>query len=225
MRGKRYFEVQTTILLCRVRRISIRPDEFENGCAKSEIWQAADGTGGNGAWLKTRVVRASFSLTVFVCEFADAHAGFAIFFTIFEMTRRLAAEVKSITYERVMRRDGHGTAQNHIPRIANAVTLVTGGAVAGLAYELVCRPWDVARKAMHVDHVLAIQDHSVASVLIQKARQEGWSSFFRAPGGHAHETYATPAHRRVHTLLRTLGRVGPWGVGFLAWEAFGPGLS
>jgi hypothetical protein len=30
---------------------------------------------------------------------------------------------------------------------------------------------------------------------------------------------------RMYPFLRTLGRVGPWGVGFLVWEAYGPGIE
>lgn len=117
--------------------------------------------------------------------------------------------------------------QQHGARIAHALTLVTGGAVAGLAYELSCRPWDVARKLVHVDRVVSASErHSVLSILIRKVQEEGWLAFFRHPVTHEHhEPHASPLHRRIHALGRTLARVGPWGIGFLAWEAFGPGLS
>lgn len=157
---------------------------------------------------------------------SKGQTGFAVFFAIFEVTRRLAADAKVASYTHIKRRDGEDCAQSHIPRIANAVTLVTGGAVAGLAYEFVCRPWDAARKAVHVDHIIAAHEHhTVSSILLHKVKEEGWSSFFQAPRVHVHETFTSPWHRRLHSALRTVARVGPWGVGFLVWEAFGPGLS
>ncbi|KAI0093565.1 hypothetical protein BDY19DRAFT_982559 [Irpex rosettiformis] len=152
--------------------------------------------------------------------------GFAIFFAQFELTRRLASKVKNAARETLARRDRSRHVQSHTPRIVSAITLVTGGAVAGLLYEISCRPWDNARKAVHVDHVVALsQQHSVTSILLEKANRDGWTSFFKAPGEHVHENYSSTLRRRIHTLLRTVARVGPWGVGFLAWEAFGPGLS
>ena len=157
--------------------------------------------------------------------------GFAVFFTIFELTRRLAVAAKDFTQHFIQHKPSGmfrgRTVQRHGPRIVHALTLVTGGAIAGLAYELSCRPWDVARKAVRVDRVVsASQNHSVTSVLISKIHDEGWLVFFKHPVTHEHhEPHASPLHRRMHALGRTLARVGPWGVGFLAWEAFGPGLS
>ena len=154
------------------------------------------------------------------------HTGFALFFAQFELTRRLATRAKIATREAMARRDRNKHVQSHIPRFVSAITLVTGGAIAGLLYEISCRPWDTARKAVHVDHVVAeSQHHSVTTILLDKVKRDGWMSFFKAPAGHVHEGDASQSRRRIHTLLRTLARVGPWGVGFLAWEAFGPGLS
>jgi hypothetical protein len=145
---------------------------------------------------------------------------------VFELTRRVATRAKNFSREYTAPDGSHKSIQNHLPRIVSAVTLVTGGAVAGLAYELSCRPWDNARKAVHVDYVTTTTErHSVASILLAKIKRDGWTSVFKAPGGHVHEVDTSKMRRRVHTVLRTLARVGPWGVGFLAWEAFGPGLS
>ncbi|KAI0341756.1 hypothetical protein BDW22DRAFT_1332297 [Trametopsis cervina] len=153
--------------------------------------------------------------------------GFALFFSVFELTRRLATKAKTVSRESfVSRSNSDKGTQSHLPRVVNAVILVSGGAVAGLAYEMSCRPWDVARKAVHIDRVVAEKEHhSAMSILLAKGKRDGWTSFFKYPTGHVHETYASPFHRRMHTLLRTVARVGPWGVGFLAWEAYGPGLS
>ncbi|EKM55468.1 uncharacterized protein PHACADRAFT_173588 [Phanerochaete carnosa HHB-10118-sp] len=156
--------------------------------------------------------------------------GFAVFFTVFEMTRRLAVATKTFSQGLIEQKSSgicrSQAMQKNGPRVAHALTLVTGGAVAGLAYEMACRPWDIARKAVHVDRVVAAAEHhSVLSILLQKFRDDGWTSFFKRPTVHEHDSHASSAHRRLHALGRTLGRVGPWGIGFLAWEAFGPGLS
>lgn len=98
--------------------------------------------------------------------------------------------------------------------------------MAGLAYELSCRPWDVARKAVHIDRVVSTSgQHSALSILMRRVQDEGWLVFFKHPVTHEHDTRGSLLHRRLHALGRTLARVGPWGIGFLAWEAFGPGLS
>ncbi|GJE95174.1 hypothetical protein PsYK624_113550 [Phanerochaete sordida] len=152
--------------------------------------------------------------------------GFAVFFTVFETTRRLAVAAKASTQRRLQHAHRRAALTRNAPRVAHALTLVMGGAVAGLAYELACRPWDVARHAVHVGRVLGARAGApAAGVLLQKLRDDGVAAFFRPAVVHEHAPHASPAQRRLHALGRTLGRVGPWGIGFLAWEAFGPGLS
>lgn len=54
----------------------------------------------------------------------------------------------------------------------------------------------------------------------RKVAEDGWQPFFRLPNN--------PTELRTTwsvKLLRTAGRVGPWGIGFLVWEAYGTGLS
>lgn len=157
--------------------------------------------------------------------------GFATFFSIFEITRRAASRTKIASQSAIESWNlGESRAQllkRHFPRTIHGVTLVSGGVVAGLAYELVSRPFDVARKAVLQDKVIHAKDHGCAMMAImQKTRQEGIVTFFRHPFG-AESTSSSDrfAHRRLHASLRTLARVGPWGVGFLVWEAFGPGIS
>ena len=118
-----------------------------------------------------------------------------------------------------------GRLRRATPRIVHGATLVTGGVAAGLAYELCGRPWDVARKIVHVDNVTRGGNSSLSSViraLVQEARREGILSYFREPHpSHLPET----RYKRLYTFLRVIARVGPWGAGFLLWEAFGPGLD
>lgn len=160
-------------------------------------------------------------------------SGFALFFSIFELTRRAALRAKSSTYSLMQTSEARASAgeplRRHAPRTAHALTLVSGGALAGLAYEVACRPWDVARKAVHIDRVASsvAQTHSVMEILSRKVREDGLLSFFHDPHHVTpHEDMKlTPLRRRLYSASRTLARVGPWGIGFLVWEAFGPGIS
>jgi hypothetical protein len=90
------------------------------------------------------------------------------------------------------------------------------------------RPWDVARRAIHLDRLASLPDRSAALSVMQKIREDGILVFFRDPTTVPHKhasSCAGNSHRRLYGALRTLARVGPWGVGFLVWEAYGPGLS
>lgn len=118
------------------------------------------------------------------------------------------------------------SVRKHTPRVVHASTLVAGGAIAGLAYEVASRPWDAMRKAVHHDRLAPPgKQHSIAGILLRMAREDGVRAFFANPAHVPHDPSASRMRRRLNATLRTLGRVGPWGVGFLVWEAFGPGLS
>ncbi|OBZ75426.1 hypothetical protein A0H81_04128 [Grifola frondosa] len=110
--------------------------------------------------------------------------GFAVFFATLDFTRRFAVKTKAASQE--MLRSGkfadEKAARRHAPRIVHAITLVAGGTVAGLAYEIVCRPWDAARKAVHVDRLSPVSNgHSITTILLQKLRDDGLLSFFKNP--------------------------------------------
>ncbi|TCD66683.1 hypothetical protein EIP91_001037 [Steccherinum ochraceum] len=153
--------------------------------------------------------------------------GFSVFFAIFELTRRVATHVKSAAELRLQdeERRGH-VVQRNIPRIVHAVTLVAGGAGAGLAYELTCRPWDIARKHVHINQLStpSTRKNNVV-LLLRKLKDDGLRSFFVNPSPATHDEVRSLAQQRLKSFLRTLARVGPWGVGFLVWESFGPGIS
>lgn len=164
-------------------------------------------------------------------EFSSWALGFAFFFSIFEMTRSLAVKARTSS-EDILFPDGRcekdGSIRHNTPRIVHAVTLVSGGAGAGLAYELVGRPWDAARKAVHIDRVIAGREHhSIATILTRKLKEDGLTSFFenQSPASHTNDAHVSPFQRRLHSAMRTLGRIGPWGVAFLVWETFGPVVS
>jgi hypothetical protein len=99
--------------------------------------------------------------------------------------------------------------------------------MAGLAYEVVGRPWDVARRTAHLNGLTTVPNSSVILSVMQRVREDGILVFFRDPTtvSHEHMRCVGGNHRRLHSVLRTLARVGPWGVGFLVWEIYGPGLS
>lgn len=94
--------------------------------------------------------------------------------------------------------------------------------MAGLSYEYVCRPWDVARRIIYSERSKAVLRTESTIFLLQRHYiAEGVSSFFRLHDQHS----SNEAPSRVARFLRTAGRVGPWGVGFLVWEAYGSGLA
>lgn len=102
--------------------------------------------------------------------------------------------------------------------------------MAGLIYECLCKPWDVARRVIALQRTLVSHPssrQSLSSVLMQKVQADGIRSFFRehSAGLPEYPELRSNVHRRISSVLRTLGRVGPWGVGFLVWESFGSGLD
>ena len=156
-----------------------------------------------------------------------------MFFTIFEVTRRLATDLKvlsvgflqpfTVAHERPT------AIQRNLPRTVHGVTLVAGGVSAGLAYEVVCRPWDEARRLAHLDRLQSTTAHRprrhLFNLMTRKMYNDGLLSFFRGSSSPEETLPMSLGRQRLLAVARTLGRVGPWGVGFLVWEAFGPGIS
>jgi len=158
-----------------------------------------------------------------------------VFFTIFEVTRHAARELKLYSLGlvqpfKVADASRPATAiERHLPRVVHGCTLVAGGATAGLAYEVVCRPWDVTRRLAHLEQVEARAAQRPRRYLIdsiaRKIHDDGLLSFFRGAAGKEEGTLSSPRYQKLLVAARTLGRVGPWGVAFLVWETFGPGIS
>ncbi|KAJ7929224.1 hypothetical protein B0H13DRAFT_941113 [Mycena leptocephala] len=155
--------------------------------------------------------------------------GFAAFFAIFDITRRIALKIKAVT-ENVTRSDespsGNSSKKSHFPQFLHGATLVSGGVIAGLSYEVIGRPWDVARHAARLN--LTNQEYRSPLVLItHKIQQEGFLSLFRDPTAASVNSPSTArdGYRRIYSILRTLARVGPWGVGFLVYQVYDSGLS
>ncbi|KAF8837006.1 hypothetical protein BDN67DRAFT_973489 [Paxillus ammoniavirescens] len=157
---------------------------------------------------------------------------FAAFFVVFEMTRQAAVRVKGATQYAIqgLQSGSRPHRDLHLPRVTHALTLVGGGALAGLTYETLCRPWDVARRVIELEKTLpsrSASSHSSVSALARKAREDGIASFFREQSAALREPLEIQSNiqRRISSACRTLARVGPWGIGFLVWEALGPGLD
>lgn len=160
--------------------------------------------------------------------------GFSVFFTIFEVTRHVAKEVKLYSLGfvqsfKVADASRPTAVERHLPRVVHGFTLVAGGATAGLAYEVVCRPWDATRRLAQIEQVQACTAHTprrylIASI-VRKIHDDGLLSFFRDATGKEEGALSSPRNQKLLVAARTLGRVGPWGVAFLVWETFGPGIS
>lgn len=159
--------------------------------------------------------------------------GFAVFFAVFELTRRIAGHTKAISETMTSyvssRNEKAEALRRHAPRTIHGVTLVTGGVVAGLGYEMIIRPWDAARRAVHLEETnpgasSRYTRYTVPRAVARLYRDEGLLGFFREPSaaiGNGAIAALPPGDRlrlRAWTMLRVLGRVGPWGVGFLVWE-------
>jgi hypothetical protein len=163
--------------------------------------------------------------------------GFAVFFTIFEITRQSAVWTRtrseSLVSDLYSERKEVQTLKRHAPKAIHGITLVAGGVAAGVAYEVCSRPWDSARRAVYVDRVTAVtatppRTPSAFAALAHKVRDEGLLSFLRDPSASPTDVSRSTSDRlrsRLIAMSRMLARVGPWGVGFLVWESLGPGIS
>ncbi|TDL27304.1 hypothetical protein BD410DRAFT_762087 [Rickenella mellea] len=160
--------------------------------------------------------------------------GFAVFFSIFEVTRRSSSWAARTVAELVdgLPPPGQNTVMaTYLPRIVHGTWLVSGGVAAGLSYELVGRPWDVARRIVylqraHYSTTSSKYSPTILQCISNHVRTEGLTSFFRRSSlTFDAETIYRAAPTRTQTAIRTLARVGPWGIAFLVWEALGPGIA
>ncbi|KIK97182.1 hypothetical protein PAXRUDRAFT_136834 [Paxillus rubicundulus Ve08.2h10] len=183
-------------------------------------------------WMKDVSEMAGRGWTGWGWGFGKDIFAFAAFFMVFEMTRKAAVRVKGATQYAIQELQSGGQPHRdlHLPRVTHALTLVGGGALAGLTYETLCRPWDVARRVIELENTLpshSAKSHSPVSTLVRKAREDGIASFFREQPAALRKSLESQSsiQRRIFSARRTLVRVGPWGMGFLVWEALGPGLD
>src|ERR1700676_2700037 len=120
--------------------------------------------GGDGAVRRMFVVSRDLICRRHILKYSCL-AGFATFFAIFEITRRVASRTKFASQDGI---ESWGpkfgeirtrSLRRHVPRAVHGVTLVSGGVVAGLAYELVSRPFDVARQLVRQDKAVYARNH------------------------------------------------------------------
>ncbi|KAJ8517310.1 hypothetical protein ONZ45_g5483 [Pleurotus djamor] len=117
--------------------------------------------------------------------------GFAAFFAVFDVTRRMATEVESASRDFANKSDQSDIEDQpapftrHVPRTMRGLTLVSGGVIAGLAYEF--SPW---------------------RALLHKVEEEGFLYLFRDPASvhYEHTSGTHHKYKRLSAMLRTLGR-------------------
>ncbi|KAH7103925.1 hypothetical protein BKA62DRAFT_695047 [Auriculariales sp. MPI-PUGE-AT-0066] len=153
--------------------------------------------------------------------------GFAAFFMIFEVSRQAAAQARVLVPHLPYAEGRTERTKANTERVAYAGTLVAGGAVAGLCYEIVGRPFDNARHLGRAEQLtLRTAPRAMPELLQAKLRTDGILSFFRDP--HAttavHE-YSNSWKQRLYSVSRVLARVGPWGIGFLVFESWSPSVK
>ncbi|KAG9103123.1 hypothetical protein FRC06_000149 [Ceratobasidium sp. 370] len=175
--------------------------------------------------------------------------GFALFFAVFDLSRQVAARAAhALAPPNSEDRPKTWRPLSGADRVVQSLILVCGGVVGGIGHEIVGRPFDISRRILHINesHVRtermlssgsSLRPHGTSStplprdplwtrtlsalnVLRETAREEGYLYFFRSPVPFALDSDSSP-YRRLHTALRTLGRVGPWGAAFVVWEATG----
>lgn len=99
---------------------------------------------------------------------------------------------------------------------------------AGLAYEYVCLPWDNARRLVYLERAAASRDTpqiSTLAVLTKELDERGpWGFFQQATVPRESKPITLKRYVKVYAALRTIARAGPWGIGFLVWEAYGAGV-
>lgn len=88
---------------------------------------------------------------------------------------------------------------------------------AGLAYEFTCRPFDIARRAIYLNNLERLEPPY--KILQRRFIENGVTFFFQTNIMPQFQPVKQPT--KWTRILRTIGRVGPWGVGFLIWEVYG----
>ncbi|CAE6352475.1 unnamed protein product [Rhizoctonia solani] len=173
--------------------------------------------------------------------------GFALFFATFDVSRHAAAYVSQVLASTDTVEQNAWKPFSGINRFAQSLVLVGGGVVGGIGHELVGRPFDAARRILYIHdthsraestkrlenqspsdsssnrsrhHILRSNLAKSISILRETAREEGLLYFFRSPTPTSFDSKSSP-YQRLQTALRTLGRVGPWGIAFVVWEATG----
>ena len=114
------------------------------------------------------------------CRISDLSLGFSVFFSMFELTRKTAIAVKSVATHNLVKRDSLKVEDSNLSRIVHGSVLVSGGILAGVSYELVGRPFDVARRAVYLHRVSHPTDTSASAAvraIASKVKDDGVITF------------------------------------------------
>ncbi|ORX34983.1 hypothetical protein BD324DRAFT_110123 [Kockovaella imperatae] len=157
---------------------------------------------------------------------------YSVFFAAFDVTRRVALRVRGFmtgTYEQSWSNfilfsprqptPNDEDSSGHAPtsaRVAQAVTIVTGGVMASVAAEVVSRPIRASQKILSGPEAL-----SSRYPLLHTYKTQGIKPFIRSETSLARIASESPLRRAVKRLGWRMAAVGPWGFGFLVWAWVG----
>lgn len=143
---------------------------------------------------------------------------------MFEVTRRIANRTRETAQHFVDESAPPSTTQtigtpviHHFPRTVHGLTLVSGGVVAGLTYEFITRPFDIARQAIRSEQLSTGNTKGRYMPLLQNfIAKHGLIVFVRGISpASIQQSDSRTAQKRLYAVLRAVGRAGPWGIGFL----------
>ena len=181
---------------------------------------------------------------------------YGVFFAAFDITRRAGLRVKAVfggntspdwhnflTYSPTPERpppqteNKARTAASTAPtsaRVAQAITIVTGGVLASLAAEVVGRPFRTSQRILQINSQLTVDPYSHTkrttpsrTPLLDTLRSQGIRPFIQPDGVFRPDgmSQKSASARGSRALLRRMGwrmaAVGPWGFGFLVWAWVG----
>ncbi|KAF8329791.1 uncharacterized protein EI90DRAFT_3155208 [Cantharellus anzutake] len=167
--------------------------------------------------------------------------GFGLFFATFDVFRRLALQASTLVDRRHTIDDTNDRNKfSTSARVAQGSVLVLGGALAGIGYEVICRPIDNVRRELHTQQLTrnsylkkssVLRTHYIPPLILLTKhilKTQGLRGLFSPPQAfHVAETSSSVEKSlsnpkswssRLYFVLRTFARVGPWGVGFLVWQ-------
>ena len=85
---------------------------------------------------------------------SDLCLRFSVFSPMFELTRKTAIAVKSVTVHHLVKWDGLKSEDSILSCIVHGSVLVSCSIFASVSYELVGRPFDVVSRAVYLHRIL-----------------------------------------------------------------------
>jgi len=182
--------------------------------------------------MRKREIWPSASLT---CDLLSL--SYSVFFAAFDMTRRAGLRVKAL-FGGEIQSDWANIVVLDLPdskegtptraRIAQAVTIVSGGILASLAADMAGRPFRACQRIMHQSSSTEVLVRH-PNPIIHTLRTQGLKPFLHPD--ELLQSMAKPSTKAViqdgsmKRVARRVGwriaAVGPWGLGFLVWAYVG----